>query len=66
MSSGAATRPSGTSAARSAATDASWYAFSVMPVRTIPGDTEFTRMPSRPNSWASTRISMITAALLGA
>src|SRR3989442_813374 len=37
-----------------------------MPVRTMPGETEFTRMPSRPNSCASTRISMITAALLGA
>src|SRR5437870_916065 len=25
-----------------------------MPVRTIPGDTLLTRMPSRPNSWATT------------
>jgi len=32
----------------------------------MPGETLFTRMPSRPNSCASTRISMMTAALLGA
>jgi len=36
-----------------------------MPVRTMPGDTVLARMPSRPNSCASTWQSMMTAALLG-
>src|SRR2546425_954132 len=36
-----------------------------MPVRTMPGESALTRMPSRANSCASTCTSMIRAALLG-
>ena len=36
-----------------------------MPVRTIPGETVLTLIPSRPSSWANTCASMITAALVG-
>ena len=50
---------------RAFATDRSWYTFSVIPVRTMPGERLLTRMPSRPNSCARTATSMIRAALLG-
>ena len=65
MSSGVATRPIGTSASRSVAIFSFWYTFSVIPVRTMPGDRLLTRTPSRPNSCARTATSMISAALLG-
>src|SRR4029450_10784847 len=51
MSSGVATRPRGTRPSRAAAMSRLAYTASVMPVRTMPGDTAFTRIPSRPSSW---------------
>lgn len=62
--SASAMRCSGTRASRAALVAGMSYSACVSGVRTRPGETQLTRMPSAAHSCASWRTSMISAALL--
>src|SRR5947207_1429522 len=56
-------RPSGTASRKRRSRCSSCHRAALNLVRTSPGQTALTRMPSRPHSWAMTFVKLIRAAL---